>query len=204
MELDPGEKLKKVNFVLNPGESLDLSKLVFYPDLLGRWKAQLLARDFEGAEKTLESVSKNHPDWAPLAYLRSEKLFVEQGLISADLESLGNYPTARWFKAKALALQTIEAGKSPDDFKSLDSSVADILLVSGEGPSYDFFSELHYLRSLGELKRSMIVKDSLGSDLALRKVNEWFELGYGSQYQSFGRRMWTLAREQSITNKKGM
>jgi hypothetical protein len=50
----------------------------------------------------------------------------------------------------------------------------------------------------------MISGDQNQSDVALRKVNEWFELGYGSQSESFGRRMWNLAREQSFTNKRGM
>ena len=204
IELDAGEHLKKIEWSLESGESLDLSTLKFYPDLLATWKNQVLSRDYAGAEKTAELVTNDHPDWAPLAYLRAEKLFVEKGLISADLETLGHYPTARWLNAKITALKTIESAKSVDDFKSLDASVADILLVSGKGPSYEFFSELHYLRSLSDLKRSMILKDPLESDLALRKVNEWFEWGYGNQYQSIGRRMWALAREQSMTNRKGM
>lgn len=204
IELEAGENLKKVELSLESGESLDLSSLKFYPDLFATWKNQVLSRDYAGAEKTAESVSKDHPDWAPLAYIRAEKLFVEKGLISPDFESLLNYPTARWFNAKISALKTIESAKNVDDFKSLDASLDDILLVSGKGPSYEFFSELHYLRSLSDLKRSMILKDPLESDLALRKVNEWFEWGYGNQYQSFGRRMWTLAREQSMTNRKGM
>ncbi len=204
VELDAGEKLKKVELNLEPGESLDLSSLKFYPDLFATWKSQVLSQDYAGAEKTAELTPKDHPDWAPLAYLRAEKLFVEKGQISADLEALGNYSTARWFKAKVAALKTIETAKNVDDLKSIDASLADILPVSGNGPSHEFFTELHYLKSLGDLKRSMILKDPVESDLALRKVNEWFEWGYGNQYQSLGRRMWSLAREQSMTNRKGM
>ena len=205
-EVDPGENQKKVNLIVKSGSVADISLMKFYPDLYAVWEKQVLAGDLSGAEKTLEQVTKDHPDWIPLAYIRNEKQYVEKGLLSEDWNnpSLANYPTARWLKAKASAQMVLDEAKQVEEVRSLENMFSDIFLVSGAGPSQEFFSELHYLRSLAQLKASMISGDQNQSDVALRKVNEWFELGYGSQSESFGRRMWNLAREQSFTNKRGM